>query len=344
MAAHRANLAVLLTVSIIIPAYNGEATLAECLKACLAQTVSVVEVIVIDDGSTDNTATIAQDFDVTYIRQENAGPAAARNHGARVASGDVIALTDSDCIPELNWIEKLMSGFDAESVVAVGGTYGIANETSALARMIHEEIQIRHEKFGETVDFLGSFNVAYKRDTFLEVGGFDEDFRAASGEDNDLAYRLHDNGGIMRFVSSAIVNHYHPEKLLPYLRTQMNHGFWRMKLYAKHPGRSGGDQYAGKLDFAGPPLALLSLLLYPLCVVSMFADLPMWPFVVIATVLLLDIYVLVTWRNMSTMRARTSWRTGTRFSLVTYLRDIYRGLGLIRGVWWFMILRRGTIT
>ncbi|MFP6582216.1 MAG: glycosyltransferase family A protein, partial [Candidatus Hydrogenedentota bacterium] len=116
MATQRTHLAELVTVSIIIPAYNAEATLAECLEACLAQTYSVEEVIVIDDGSTDNTATIAREYDVTYVPQDNAGPAVARNHGARVASGDVIALTDSDCIPEPNWIEQLMSGFDEENV------------------------------------------------------------------------------------------------------------------------------------------------------------------------------------------------------------------------------------
>ena len=334
-------------ISIVIPAYNAEATLAECLQACLAQSASVHEVIVVDDGSVDRTPEIAQQFDVIYLRQDNAGPAAARNAGARHASGDVVVLTDSDCIPEPDWIEQLIMGFDSEDVVAVGGSYGIANDSSTLARMIHEEIRMRHEGFGDTVDFLGSFNVAYRREAFLAVDGFDEQFRAASGEDNDLAYRLHDNGGtsgggVMRFVPTAIVNHYHPDKLLPYLRTQMNHGFWRMKLYAKHPGRSGGDDYAGKLEFAGPPLALLTLVFYPLCMISMMNQLPYWTVVFIATILLIDAYILITWRNTFQLRARTSFWTGWWFSLMTYARDIFRGLGLIRGVWTFMILRKET--
>jgi GT2 family glycosyltransferase len=332
-----------LKLSIIIPAYNAEATLAECLEACMAQTHPDCEIIVVDDGSMDRTAEIAKDFDVQYVHQENAGPAAARNNGARIASGDVIALTDSDCIAEPNWIEELINGFDADNVVAVGGTYGIANESSPLARIIHEEIQIRHEKFSDTVDFLGSFNVAYKKDIFLEVGGFDENFRAASGEDNDLAYRLHDTGGTMRFVPTAVVNHYHPTKLFPYLRTQMNHGFWRMKLYAIHPNRSGGDNYAGKLDFAGPPLALLSLLLYPLSAVAMLMQLGIWPVLFIATVLLIDVYVLLTWRNTAAIRARSNTISAWTFSIMVYLRDIYRGLGLIRGVWTFMLLKKETV-
>lgn len=332
-----------MNISVVIPAYSAESTLAECLRACLAQTHTPVEIIVVDDGSTDRTAEIAKEFDVQYVHQENAGPAAARNHGARLATGEIIALTDADCIPEANWLEELVKGFDAENVVAVGGTYGIANASSPLARMIHEEIRVRHEKFGDTVDFLGSFNVAYKRDAYLAVGGFDESFRAASGEDNDLAYRLHDNGGIMRFVPEAVVNHYHPTRLLSYLKTQMAHGFWRMKLYAKHPNRSGGDNYAGKLDFAGPPLALLSIAFYPLCILAIVLHLGVWPFVFVSTILLIDVYVLVTWRNVARIRARTDWMTGWLFSLVVYARDIYRGLGLIHGVWTFMILRRETV-
>lgn len=332
-------------ISVVIPAYNAETTLAECLDACLAQSSPAHEIIVVDDGSTDATAEIAQGFDLIYLRQENAGPAAARNHGARSATGDVVIFTDSDCIPEPNWLEQLATGFDddADDVVAVGGTYGIANESSTLARMIHEEIVMRHERFGASVDFLGSFNVAYRRDAFLAVDGFDETFTSASGEDNDLAYRLHDNGGVMRFVPTAIVKHYHPTRLLPYLRTQMNHGFWRMKLYAKHPGRKSGDQYAGKLDFAGPPLALLTLLFYPLCMITLVGKLPFWPVFFIVTVLLIDVYVLVTWRNIFRLRTRTSFWTGWWFSLMMYARDVFRGIGLIRGVWTFMILRRSTV-
>ena len=92
-------------VSIIIPAYNSEKTLAICLAACLNQSGPDTEVIVVDDGSTDGTARIAQTFPVHYIHQENCGPAAARNRGAQAASGGVIAFTDADCVPERVWID-----------------------------------------------------------------------------------------------------------------------------------------------------------------------------------------------------------------------------------------------
>jgi len=257
-------------VSIIIPAYNAEATLGECLAACVAQTHPHTDVIVVDDGSTDTTPTIAKNYPVEYIHQENGGPAAARNRGAQAAKGEIIVFTDSDCIAEPDWIEKLLAGFTSDDVVAVGGTYGIANDSSLLARMIHEEIKNRHQQFHEEVDFLGSFNVAYRKNAFDAVGGFDESFRMASGEDNDLAYRLHDRDGHLHFVADALVAHYHPTRLWPYLRTQFYHGFWRMKLYAKHPNRSGGDQYAGIAEFAGPPVSLLIFAFFIILFIATF--------------------------------------------------------------------------
>ena len=339
-------------VSIIIPAYNAEATLAECLEACLAQTYPDREVIVVDDGSSDATAEIAQGYEgVTYVQQENAGPAAARNHGVRIATGDIVALTDSDCIAEPNWIEQLITGFDAEEVVAVGGTYGIANPESPLARVIHAEIQLRHEQFGETVDFLGSFNVAYKRDMFMEIGGFDENFRTASGEDNDLAYRLQDAGGIMRFVPTAIMNHYHPTKLYLYLKTQMNHGFWRMKLYAKHPKRSGGDHYAGKADFLAIPLVILTVTIFLISIpiTIMYRYEPIYFLVNTFLLLTILLYLGVKWGFQKRLKSQSQLPSKFVSNRVCYIwdvliyRDFFRGLGLIKGVVYFLLRRKETI-
>ena len=251
-------------VSIIIPAYNAEATLRQCLEACLRQTHTATELIVVDDGSTDGTAEIARSFEaVSYSLQNNAGPAAARNVGAAMAMGEIIAYTDSDCIPAEDWIEQLLTGF-TDGVVAVGGTYGIANEDRLLARLVHYEIVERHAAFADQVDFLGSFNVAYLKENFHALGGFDESFRMASGEDNDLSYRLQDAGGVLGFKREAGVVHYHPVAFWPYLRVQGRHGFWRMKVYAKHPARTRtGDRYAGFFELAGIPLSLLILALLP---------------------------------------------------------------------------------
>src|SRR5690606_1272973 len=99
---------------------------------------------------------------------------------------------------------------------------------------------------------LGSYNVAYRKAAFDAAGGFDESFTQASGEDNDLAYRILDTGAKLIHVPAARVAHYHPTDRAAYMRTQARHGFWRVKLYKKHPRRSGGDNYAGRLDLYAP--------------------------------------------------------------------------------------------
>jgi len=321
-------------VSLIIPAFNAERTLAECLEACLRQTLPADEIFVVDDGSADDTKAIALRYPVTYLWQENRGPAAARNLGANAATGDVLVFTDSDCVPEPEWLERLIAGFDAERIVGVGGSYGIRNDSSWLARLVHEEIVLRHERLAGEVDFLGSFNVAYRRDAFMAAGGFDETFARASGEDNDLAYRLQDAGGTLRFVPEARVAHYHPSRLVPYLRTQMRHGYWRMRLYAKHPQRSGGDAYAGLGDLLGPPMVLAMV-----CGLLLLAAVP--NALIAATLILLGAMYLVTTAQLTrAMAQRLGVGAGMAFRGMAVLRDAARGLGLIGGVWTFMVVRK----
>lgn len=321
--------------SIIIPAYNAAATLEECLAACANQSHPAAEVIVVDDGSSDDTPTIAERLGAQCVRQHNRGPAAARNAGAGAAIGDILVFTDSDCVPEPDWLERLLAGFTEDSIVGVGGSYGIRNDSSLLARIIHEEIVLRHQRFRDRVDFLGSFNVAYRRAAFEAAGGFDESFARASGEDNDLAYRLHDNGGTLRFVADARVAHYHPTRLLPYLRTQMRHGFWRMRLYAKHPKRSGGDDYAGLGELLGPPAVLLlaaGLVALPIMGQPVYAA---------ALAVFALIYLLTTAGLTRAIARRLGVRTGLAYRGMTVLRDAARGLGLIGGIWTFLVRRRG---
>jgi len=322
-------------VSIVIPAHNSAATLGECLTACLKQTYPDCEIIVVDDGSTDNTAGVAQAFPVTLVRQARRGPAAARNTGANAATGVVVAFTDSDCIAHGDWIERLIAGFTGD-IRAVGGTYGIANPHSALARLIHAEIQLRHARYGDQVDFAGSYNMAVEREAFLELNGFDEDFRSASAEDNDLCYRLLDSGRGIRFVREAIVDHYHPVRLRPYLVTQARHGFWRAKLYAKHPGRKSGDRYAGGLELWLPVVAIV--LVANALILMLFLNLPL--LIACAGGLLLLFFYRV---NTAWQITRADNSMPLLYSAWTlWLRDFARGIGIARGVWHFLILRRVT--
>lgn len=330
-------------VSIVIPAYNAEATLGRCVEACLNQTHRETEVIVVDDGSGDDTARIAQAYPVHYLRQEHRGPASARNRGAGVAKGEVVALTDSDCIPESDWVERLLTGFE-EGVVGVGGTYAIANSECLLARMIHEEVVARHARFGAEVDFLGSFNVAYRKDALDAVGGFDEDFTEASGEDNDLAYRLQDMGGRLRFVRDARVAHVYPTSVLAYLCAQRRHGFWRVRLYMKHPRRTRGDDYADlpELMAMGMPGVICLGLCMCLLILSSGYGAKLLPVPSTATLAFALAYLAIRMRLPLDMARNTGDARMLLFVPLSILRDIARMYGMERGACLF--LTHGRVT
>ena len=250
-------------VTVIIAAHNAGRTIASCVEACLAQDYPDVEVVVVDDGSTDDTEHVLRHYPARYLYQDNAGPASARNRGWRTATGEIVSFTDSDCVPARDWVSSLVKEYGSDRVAGVGGTYDIANDNSLLAVCIHEEIIQRHLRMPRDVNYLGAFNVSYRRAVLEQVGGFDESYGMASGEDNDLAYSVVKRGYGLVFTRDAKVAHYHPDNLLRYLRRQFWHGYWRTKVYRNHPHMAGGDAYGGLADLVQPPLALATLCLLP---------------------------------------------------------------------------------
>jgi len=113
-------------ISIVIPAYNAQKTIARALGGCLNQQYPhPYEMIVVDDGSTDSTGEVVKTYPVQYIFQENAGPAKARNTGWKAATGRVICFTDYDCIPHADWVSTLLDGFESDEIAAVAGSYDI---------------------------------------------------------------------------------------------------------------------------------------------------------------------------------------------------------------------------
>lgn len=316
-------------VSIVIPTHNATETLPSTIEACLDQSHSDFEIIVVDDGSTDDTEHIVRCYPVRYLKQENAGPASARNRGWRTASGEIICFTDSDCVPARDWVSKLVEGYTSEEIGGVGGTYDMANDHSLLAACVHEEIAQRHLRMPRFVDYLGSFNLSYRRSVLEEVRGFDESYRTASGEDNDLAYRVKKRGYKLAFTRDARVAHYHPEHLSQYLRQQFRHGYWRAKLYRSHPDMAGGDVYGRSLDYVQPPLALAILCLLPLSFIAPIAAL---------TLLLLFVDLLLQLPITLAIIKRTGDIRYLSLALFTFLRGFARGLGMVQGTVKFFVL------
>jgi glycosyltransferase involved in cell wall biosynthesis len=320
-----------LAASIVIPAYNASRTIKKCVEACLAQDYPHLEIIVVDDGSTDETEDILSDYPICYVKQENAGPASARNRGWRAAAGEVICFTDSDCVPALDWVSMLLKEYAAADIAGVGGTYDIANSDSLLASCIHEEIVQRHLKMPKYVNYLGSFNASYRRDVLKRVGGFDESYRTASGEDNDLAYRIAKLGNKLVFTCNSRVAHYHPDHLWSYLRHQFWHGYWRMKLYRDHRDMMKGDAYAGWADFLQVPLALATLCLAPFGFVPVIAWL---------IALLVGLSFLLQLPLLWAILKRSRQIKYVALAPIVFLRSYARGMGTVSGVLRFFFSAR----
>jgi glycosyltransferase involved in cell wall biosynthesis len=323
-------------VSVVIAAYNAERTIREAVTQSLTQTKGSleVEVIVVDDGSTDGTVAIAKSAGALVIRQENAGPARARNRGWEAATGQLICFTDSDCVPKVDWLENLLDGFTDWQVGAVAGSYDIANSRSWLARWVHQEIMKRHGQMPSYVRAFGSYNVAMPRYVLQATGGFEPAYRRASGEDNDLSYRIIKKGWRIAFRPRARVSHFHPESLWKYLMAQYRHGFWRAKLYKDHPDMAGGDDYTRLRDRLEP---ILVLGIVSFSVLAVFgSNRLIWP-----------LLVLVAGYTCIHLSWPISWWLGEGrieafpYAVVTFMRGFARTLGFCLGILRFGPGRRG---
>jgi GT2 family glycosyltransferase len=234
--------------SVIIPVYNEAQGLGNCLASLVRQAENRpgVEILVVDDGSTDNTQDVVRTFpSVRLIRQKNQGPAAARNRGAREARGEIILFTDGDCIPLDSWIEEILTPFRQNpDLIGVKGAY-ITRQRSLTARFVQIEYEDKYDRLAKRqyIDFIDTYSAGYRRPIFLAVGGFDQEFPVACAEDVELSYRLANLGCKMIFNPRARVIHRHPESLRAYLSKKFKFAYWRMLSLKKHPNKILADAH-----------------------------------------------------------------------------------------------------
>ncbi|MCL4880511.1 MAG: glycosyltransferase [Anaerolineae bacterium] len=253
--------------SVIIPAQNAERTLPECLDALVRQSLSPFEVIVVDDGSTDQTRVIAEKAGVQVIRQEKSrGPAAARNLGAAHSTGDILCFTDADCEPDADWLANLTRPIMKDKTVA--GTKGVyrLKTRHLVARFVQLEYENRYQRMRlfEQIDFIDTYSAAYRRDVFEAAGGFDEGYPAASVEDQEFSFRVAATGAKLVFVPDAVVAHYHVTRLAAYARRKYRIGFWKMRLLRRMPNKVTHDSHT-------PPTLKIQIVLAALMGVSLVA-------------------------------------------------------------------------
>lgn len=182
-------------ISVIIPVYNGEKTIGDCLRSVFNSDYKNFEVIVVDDCSTDHSLRVVNDFPCKVIRAEkNVGAAAARNEGAEASSGEILFFLDSDIIIERGTIEQIVKTFeDRPDVSGVFCSYQKntipSNFYSVYKNLFHHYThQTSHE---DAATFCSGFG-AIKREVFFKFGGFDKNYRSL--EDIEFGYRLYQSG------------------------------------------------------------------------------------------------------------------------------------------------------
>jgi len=197
-------------VSVIIPMYNEERYIHACLLSLTTQTYKNIEIIVVDDGSTDNSIYIAKNFEVIIIKQKHKGPGAARNIGAKNAKGEILLFLDADMRYDLKHVEKLI-----EPIVKSGavGSFSreeyVANPENIWSQCwsINSGLPITHRMAKNTPTELGVYRAIRKED-FLSAGGFDH--TKGYFDDGTLEEKI---GKKAVFANGAISYHYNPETL-----------------------------------------------------------------------------------------------------------------------------------
>lgn len=244
------------SITVVICAYNAGDTLDECLAHTCRLDYPGLEIVVVDDGSTDDTATIVARHDrAQLVSIEHAGLSVARNAGLRAARGQVVAYLDADAYPSPEWPYYLALGFDSRTVGGVGGPnvpppsdpVGAARVAAAPGGPVHVLLA------DDRAEHIPGCNMAFWRSVLEEVGGFEPIYTAA-GDDVDVCWKVLDKGWEIGFHPAALVWHHRRPSGRAYLRQQRGYGRAEALVAARHPDRFnsiGAARWRGRIYGGG---------------------------------------------------------------------------------------------
>jgi glycosyltransferase involved in cell wall biosynthesis len=195
-------------VSVVVPTRNRAGMLRDLLESLAAQSLdaSRFEVIVVDDGSTDETGEVlnsaTDNLQLRAVRQEQGGPASARNRGWRMASADLVAFTDDDCRATPHWLENLLEAAARHPGAMLQGRTEIDPDQENHAGPFSRTLEIT-----EAGPFYATCNMLYPRALLERLGGFNESYPLHGAEDTDLGWRAREAGASDAFVPDAVIHH-----------------------------------------------------------------------------------------------------------------------------------------
>jgi len=238
-------------ISVVVCTYNGGRTLSDCLKGLSLLDYPNYEVIVVIDGSTDQSREIASSFNVRTIVTENCGLSSARNTGMTAATGEIVAYIDDDAYPDSHWLTYLASTFMTSSHAGVGGPNiappgdgpvadCVVNAPGGPAHVLLMDLLAEH---------IPGCNMAFRKSCIEAIGGFDTSFRVA-GDDVDFCWRIQEKGWTIGFNPAAMVWHHRRNCLKNYWRQQQGYGRAEAMLERKWPEKYnavGHIKWSGRL-------------------------------------------------------------------------------------------------
>ncbi|WP_245828156.1 bifunctional polysaccharide deacetylase/glycosyltransferase family 2 protein [Micromonospora avicenniae] len=257
-------------VSVIVPAYNEAANIAATVRSLVASDYPALEVIVVDDGSTDGTADIVERMrlrGVRVVRQANAGKPAALNTGIRVARAGLLVLVDGDTVFQADTVRRLVQGFADPTVGAISGNTKVANRRRLLGRWQHLEYVIGFNLDRRMYDVLECMPTipgaigAFRREVLLSVGGVPGDTLA---EDTDLTMKVLRAGWRVVYEEAAIAWTEAPSTLRQLWRQRYRWCYGTMQAMWKHRHALREPGAGGKLGRRGLPYLTVFQVLLPL--------------------------------------------------------------------------------
>jgi GT2 family glycosyltransferase len=238
-------------ISVVVCTHNGSRTIRQCCEGLANLDYPDYEVIVVDDGSTDDTAAIVRRYDVNLIQTENHGLSSARNVGANAATGEIVAYIDDDAWPDSHWLSYLAMAFASDDYAGVGGPNiappsdgGVADAVAnAPGGPVHVLLT------DDIAEHIPGCNMAFRRSVLQSVGGFDPSFRVA-GDDVDICWRIQARGWKLGFTPAAMVWHRRRSSTRAYLRQQWGYGKAEAMLerkWAEKYNAAGHVSWAGRI-------------------------------------------------------------------------------------------------
>jgi cellulose synthase/poly-beta-1,6-N-acetylglucosamine synthase-like glycosyltransferase len=229
------------SVSVIVPVLDGASTIADALDAILATDYPPDrrEVIAVDNGSTDATASLIRARAVRYLHEPRRGVSNARNRGIAESEGEILAFIDADCIVEPQWLSELVRPFEDPGVGAVGGHLAHSPASTPAERQAARLLGSWQQfAFNSNPAYPITANAAYRRDVIDRIGGFDP--RMTRAQDVELGLRFQERSGLrLAYADRATARHRHRTTQLGFFRQQLGWAYGAGLVGAKFEALGG---------------------------------------------------------------------------------------------------------